>query len=292
MKKPQFIVIGIAVLATLGIFFFGRTAAKKAVVNTANTEQHSPDDGHDHSNSMPGSTILFDSVLSFSKTKIKPEQKSAIEKIESELSQVSDNQKKVMLMKQLATYWKDSIVNYLPYAWYTAEIAKLENSEKNLNFAAHLFLDGAMQQEDASYKTWMGLQAKDLFERSLKLNPDSDSTKVGLGATYLFGGVSEAPMEGLAKIKEVTDKDSTNEYALMTLASASVLSGQMDKAHERLTTVIKHHPNNVQALVMMGDLKERMGHKSEAAQFYKKVLPLVNRADLKKEIEARIKALQ
>lgn len=292
MKKPQFIVIALAVLATLGIFLFGRTAAKKTNINSANTETHSPDDGHDHSKSPIESTILFDSVLSFSKTKIKTEQKSAIEKIEAELAQSTDNQKKVLLLKQLASYWKDSIINYLPYAWYTAEIAKLENSEKNLNFAAHLFLDGAMQQEDAAYKTWMGLQAKDLFERSLKLNPDNDSTKVGLGATYMFGGISEAPMEGLAKIKEVTDKDSTNEYALMTLASGSVFSGQTEKAEARLATVIKHHPSNVQALVMMGDLKERMGHKSEATTYYKKVLPLVNRADLKKEIEARIKALQ
>ncbi len=84
---------------------------------------------------------------------------------------------------------------------------------------------------------WEALQAKDLFERSLKINPDNDSAKVGLGACYLFGNIAPNPMEGIAKIMEVVEKDSTNAYAQMTLAKGSLLSGQIDKAISRLQTV-------------------------------------------------------
>ena len=83
---------------------------------------------------------------------------------------------------------------------------------------------------------WKALQAKDLFERSLKINPDNDSAKVGLGACYLFGNISANPMEGIGKIMEVVEKDSTNAYAQMTLAKGSLLSGQSDKAISRLQT--------------------------------------------------------
>ncbi|MCH5689582.1 hypothetical protein LWM68_38345 [Niabella sp. W65] len=69
----------------------------------------------------------------------------------------------------------------------------MENSEKNLNFAGHLFLNNLQNVENGEMAKWMALQAKDLFERSLKLNPDNDSAKVGLGSTYMFGGISNAP---------------------------------------------------------------------------------------------------
>jgi hypothetical protein len=83
---------------------------------------------------------------------------------------------------QLAKFWHDSANSWEPYAWYTAEAARLENSEKNLTFAAHLFLDNLIRDDVAERRKWKALQAKDLFERSLKLNPVNDSSKVGLGA--------------------------------------------------------------------------------------------------------------
>ncbi len=73
-----------------------------------------------------------------------------------------------------------------PYAWYEAEAARLENSEKTLTFAAHLFLENLQQEENPALAKWKALQAKDLFERSLKINPDNDSAKVGLGACLSF----------------------------------------------------------------------------------------------------------
>ena len=95
---------------------------------------------------------------------------------------------------------------------------------------------------------WKALQAKDLFERSLKINPDNDSAKVGLGACYLFGNISANPMEGIAKIREVVEKDSTNIYAQMMLVKGSLISGQIDKAITRLQTVNRLHPENIEAI--------------------------------------------
>ena len=51
-------------------------------------------------------------------------------------------------------------------------------------------------------------------------------SKVGLGACYLFGNISANPMEGIGKIREVVEKDSTNIYAQMILAKGSMMSGQ------------------------------------------------------------------
>ncbi len=138
----------------------------------------------------------------------------------------------------------------------------------------------------------MALQSKDLFERALKINPNNDSAKVSMGAAYIFGGISEAPMEGIAKVKEVTDKDSTNVYAQITLATASMMSGQIDKAATRLHTVLVVQPKNLQALLMLGDVAERQGNKEEAIKWYSQSLPLITRDDIKAELEKRIKELK
>jgi cytochrome c-type biogenesis protein CcmH/NrfG len=136
------------------------------------------------------------------------------------------------------------------------------------------------------------LQAKDLFERSLKINPANDSAKVGLGASYLFGGISATPMEGILKIREVAEKDSTNVYAQMMLGKGSLLSGQYDKAIGRFQTVCRLEPANLDAILLLAEVYERTGDKKNAVSWYQKSLPLVQQAAVKKAIEQRITELK
>ena len=69
-------------------------------------------------------------------------------------------------------FWKDSVENgFLPYAYYTGEAAKLENSEKSLTFAAQLFLNNLRGQDNPALKNWMATESRDLFERAEKSEP-------------------------------------------------------------------------------------------------------------------------
>ncbi|MBK6937253.1 MAG: tetratricopeptide repeat protein [Chitinophagaceae bacterium] len=169
----------------------------------------------------------------------------------------------------------------------------MENSEKNLTFAAHLFLDNLQNEQMPEWRKWKALQAKDLFERSLTINPDNDSSKVGLGACYLFGSISAAPMEGIAKIREVADKDSTNAYAQKTLAKGSLFSGQYDKAASRLEVVVRNVKDDLDAVLLLADAYERMNEKKKAISMYEKSLPFVKQQDdLKIAIQKRIEELK
>jgi len=277
-----------AIVIVLLLTLFGRTAHKPV---------HSDDDGHNH-NGLPNSgqsmisEISFDTLLSISKQSLTPNLLNKLNTLEKDTNNNSNSINKIEAIHQLAHFWKDEGRAYIPYAWYTSEGARLENSEKNLTFAGHLFLDAVRQEQDATIKRWMALQSKDLFERALKINPNNDSAKVSLGAAYIFGGITEAPMEGIAKVKEVTDKDSTNVYGQITLATASMMSGQIDKALTRLHTVLGVQPKNLQALLMLGDIAERQGNKEEAINWYQHSLSLINRDDIKAELENRIKELK
>ncbi len=288
MKKPQYITILVSAVILLLLFFFGKTVTH---------EKHSLDDGHDHSaqsadNQDLKSNIAIDSLLSDSKKSLPAEQGIRLELLEKSITRGDVKDQKLHVFHQLANFWRDTARNFIPYAWYTAEGARLENSEKSLTFAGHLFLNGLQQQQDPELRKWMALQSKDLFERSLIINPGNDSSKVGIGATYLFGGISQAPMEGISKIREVVEKDSTNVYAQMTLAMGSLMSGQTEKAKERLVVVTRLQPANAEAALLLGDIIFFFLNKSSAILYYTKALSVIKRPDIKAEIDKRILELK
>ena len=290
MKKPQWITICAAILLTVGIYIFGRTTPKKKASTTSENVQHGPNDGHDHGPIQ--ATITIDTILNLAKKELTNEQVVRLNTLENSISRGDVKEQQLHVYHQLARFWADSARVFEPYAWYKAEAARLENSEKNLTFAARLFLENLQNDEVEQRRRWKALQAKDLFERSLTINPDNDSAKVGIGACYLFGNISSAPMEGIAKIREVVDKDSTNVYAQLTLVKGSLLSGQYDKAIGRLQTVIRIEPGNIEAILLLADMYERTGNKADAITWYQKSLPYIKLQDVKKEIEKRIEELR
>lgn len=291
VKKPQYITIFVALAALCLLWAFG-SIKPEAQANAHEGHQH------DHADQPAGETVStssfsIDSALTAAKATLLPANAARLNSLENTTQKSPDERQKLQAFRELSLYWKDSVKAFIPYAWYVAEGARLENSEKNLNFAGHLFLNNLQHVENGEMVKWMALQAKDLFERSLKLNSDNDSAKVGLGSTYMFGGISNAPMEGIAKIREVVTKDSTNLYAQMTLAMGSLMSGQTDKAKERLETIIRLDSKNLQALLLLADIYEKQDKKQDAIAYYQKALPLATEhTEMRAELQKRIDALK
>lgn len=290
MKKPQWITLAVAGILTLAIYLFARITPARNASPVAETQQHSADDGHDHG--PPAATFSIDTLLIQAKKSLTPEQMTRINNLENSITRGDVKAQQLSVYHQLSHFWKDSARIFEPYAWYEAEGARLENSEKSLTFAARLFLDELQNDQLDNRRMWKALQAKDLFERSLKINPDNDSAKVGLGACYLFGNISSNPMEGIAKIREVVQKDSTNVYAQLTLVKGSMLSGQFDKAISRLETVIKIQPRNWESHLLMADLYERKQEFKNAITWYEKSLPLLPQQEVQAAVKQRIEDLK
>jgi len=234
VKKQQFILAASGIILLLILYFFGQTVPPKKKMAT---------------NAGPGAAkvIGVQDILQASKSRLSASRLAYVNRLENSVVRGDVKNQQINAYTQLAGFWKDSVQQgFLPYAYYKGECAKLENSEKNLTFAAQLFLDNLRDQDDAGLKNWMANQAKELFERALQLNPDNDSTKIGLGACYIFGSSAdsrEEVMQGIQRILEVARRDSSNMYAQFMLGLGGIQSGQLDKAVERLTTVVGHQPN-------------------------------------------------
>jgi tetratricopeptide (TPR) repeat protein len=280
VKKPQWITVSVAILLVIILYRFGRTVPQKTSIRSDNT-------------TTVTQGFSIDSFLLAAKKQLNPEQVVRINTLENSITRGDVKNQALGVYHQLAHFWADSGQIFEPYAWYEAEAARLENSEKSLTFAARLFLDNLQEDNQDDRRKWKALQAKDLFERSLRINPENDSAKIGLGACYLFGGISAAPMEGIQKIREVVERDSTNLYGQMMLVKGSLFSGQYDKAISRLQTVNRLQPGNMETMLMLADTYERTGDKKNAILWYEKSLPFIKGADdLKAAIRQRVEALK
>ena len=240
--------------------------------------------------------IDIQDILKASKAKISPSQTDYVDRLEHSVVRGDVKEQQLKAFRQLAAFWKDSVQNgFLPFAYYNGQIAKLENSEKNLTFAAQLFLENLRLLDDPTLKSWMATQAKELFKQALVINPDNDSSKIGLGASYIFGSNAGNPqevMQGIQQILEVSRRDSTNMYAQFMLGLGGAVSGQYDKAIERLTKVVQHQPDNLEAIMKLAEINEQKGNKQEAVKWYVESKKWVTDPAATKEINIRIKSLQ
>jgi len=279
LNKQQIILVSSGVLLFCLIYFFGRTIPPKANVDRAIAATDS-------------NAVTINNILDFSKSQLTASQQSHVSMLEAAVVRGDVKEQQIKVFRQLATFWRDSAHMLIPAAYYTGEAAKLENSEKNLTFAAHFFLNGVRRQENPELRKWMAIQAKELFEKALQLNSGNDSSKVGLGSCYLFGGISEAPMQGIALIREVADRDPANMYAQFTLGLGSLMSGQLDKAVERLVKVAQNEPNNLEAILLLAEAYERKGEKANAVTWYTAGKKLVDDPGFIKDIDDRINSLK
>ena len=279
MRKPQLILIlsGLLLFSVL-YFFTPRFTAKEANAPSQSAENQ---------------VVTTESILNTAKLALSESQKISLLSIENQLIKANNAQDSLKSYKALTRFWADSAQKLAPYLYFSYSAALLENSEKSLTFAAQLLVDNLLTPDaPPALLPWIAGNAKVLLEKALVINPKNDSAKINLGACYLFGNLSDNPMQGITKIKEVVDKDSTNAYGQFILALGGKKSGQYDKAIERFLTVINIQPNQIEAMIHLAECYELTDQKALAIEWYTKVSNSVNIPEAKEAISKRIKELK
>ena len=282
MPKKQLIIAIAGLALVILLFLFGTTVAPKNKVEAP----------------VAKAVKSFD-ILQFigeEKKHLSASQLINLSKLENSVTRGDVNSQLITANTQLANFWKDSARSFEPYAYYLSEAAKLDKSEKNLTFAAQLILDNLRAEQDEAKLNWKTAQAIALFEKAIELYPNNDDLKVGLGSCYVFGkgrvGGPEETMKGIQQLLSVVRKDSNNMKAQMMLGVGGYVSGQYDKAIERLQKVIKVQPDNIEAIAFLADAYAAKGDKTEAIKWYTISKRLVNDPHYSQEVDERIKSLQ
>ena len=284
MKKQQLILTGIGILLISLLFFVGTIVAnKETIVIPAAAKSLTPQ-------------FSLDKYLLTAKQKLPVNQQNYLANLENSVKRGDVREQQIKAFNQLSVFWKDSAQVLDLYNFYTAESAKLVNSEKNLTFAAQLILRDLRNEEDLAKRGWKAEEAISLFEKAIELNPINDSLKVGLGSCYVFGkgmaGDAQSTMKGIQQLLQVVKNDSANMQAQMVLGIGGVISTQFDKAVDRLQTVVKNEPANIEAISWLADAYAGKGDKPNALKWYEISKRIINNPAYSKEVDERIKLLK
>lgn len=278
MKRAQIILISAGLLLFIGLLFFGKTVNpnKQTTITKA---------------TAPESTINFVDILSKSKQKLTAEQNARLAALENSVVRGDVQNQKIHVYHELAKFWKDTVKAFEPYAYYTAEAAKLDNSEKSLTFAAQLFIDNLLAENEPAMQNWLASNGKVLLEKALEINPANDSNKISLGACYILGNISDQPMQGILPVREIATKNPDNLYAQLVLGLGGKKSGQYDKAIERFGIIVKKNPNDLGAMFQLAECYELKGDKKNAITWYQMIQKIIPNPEAKKELQDRINQL-
>jgi tetratricopeptide (TPR) repeat protein len=279
LKKPQIITIIVGLLLVSFLYIFVPRSNKKENIAT---NQVAANEG-----------VSSQSLVEGAKTSLTAEQKIALLSIENQLNTGSKHLDSIRIYQALAQFWSKEAHRIEPYLYYTYSAALLENNEKSLTFAAQQLVDNFTNPDaPAALQNWMASNAKVLLEKALVINPINDSAKINLGACYLFGNISDNPMQGILKVKEVVDKNPHNDYGQLILALGGKKSGQYEKAIERFLIVIKDQPNNIEAMVNLAECYELTNQNAIAITWYTKLKEMVNNPEAKAALSKRIQELK
>ena len=281
--KKQTIFAGTSLIIVVLLFVFGRTSEPKKASAEPNKEQ---------------SAKAFDiqHFITDAKSNLTPSQTLYLNSLENGITRGDVPAQQLTAYNSLANFWKDSVAVFEPYAFYISEAAKLDNSEKKLTFAAQLILENLRGEQDEAKLNWQTATAIDLFERAIAVNPANDDLRIGLGSSYIFGrGRSGNPaetMKGIQELLAVARKDSTNMKAQMMLGVGGYVSGQYDKALERLNKVVANEPGNLEAIAFLADTYAAKGDKPAAIKWYTVSKRLANNPHYTEEVDKRIQMLR
>ena len=282
--KNQLILISAGIALLIALFLFGRTTSNKSLAAAEKTEKSSV------------KAFDIEQYIGLEKAKLTPNQYIIANKLANNLIAANSAVNKIEANQALAAFWKDSAKSFEPYAFYISEGSKLDNSEKNLTFAARIFLNNLRAEKDEVKLNWETTSAINLFERALKLNPDNDDLKIGLGSCYIYGkgrnGNPQETMQGIQQLLSVVRKDSNNLQAQMMLGVGGLVSGQFDKSIERLNKVVTLQPQNAEAVAYLADAYAGKGDKANAVKWYNVSKRLLNNPHYTEEVDARIKTLK
>ena len=266
------------------LFVFGKTTNNKKVITATSKE------------TTPQKTFDITAFINAEKLKLSSNQSVTLSKLENNISRGDILSQQIKANEALAAFWKDSVKSFEPYAFYTSSASKLDNSEKNLTFAARIFLDNLRGEKDEARLSWETTEAIDLFERAIKINPENDALKIGLGSCYIYGkgrsGNPQETMQGIQQLLAVVRKDSTNMEAQMMLGVGGLVSGQFEKSIERLNKVVEVQPKNAEAVAYLADAYAGKGDKANAVKWYNISKRLIDNPHYSEEVDERIKTLK
>lgn len=180
---------------------------------------------------------------------------------------------------------------YLPACEAILQIAELsqlaEDWEKSGDayYSASEFVE--QKPEIVKYALSLSLNS---FEEVAKLQPDNEEVQIRKAAIYLE--IGEDVMKGVQILLAIIKEKPNHIQANLILGRYGIISGQFDKAIERLEKVIAQQPKNTEALYFLAEAYFAIGNKEKAIETFELCKKIINNPGFSAEIDMYLEKIK
>lgn len=274
--KRGTVILGILVIIVIGGLYFGNLTTKK----------ESKPDIHAHADMDTGKS--FEEFEENQIALLSGQEQSVAQNLRDNWTKATGEKAKSAAAHEAAHFWAAKVPELEAYYHYHA--GDLENNlEELVNAGDQLFLQ-FRQSKNLEIKNNLITFALRSYEAALKLSPNDNTLKLKTGTVYVEG--SKEPMKGITLLREVIASEPDNVPALILLGRFSIMSGQYDKAKERLDQALTISPSNAEALFFMAITQQGLGNNEKAIELFEACKKLVDNPDFDAEIDGYIEDLK
>ncbi|HXH19920.1 MAG TPA: tetratricopeptide repeat protein [Chitinophagales bacterium] len=196
---------------------------------------------------------------------------------------------KQVMLNEIASLL-DSNKLHLMAAFTRKEAAAYTNNDSAWGATAKELYSLAYATDNQPLTQYVLSQVIACYERALELNAENTDAKMSLAMAYLEGQTD--PMKGVMLLREITDKDPDNITANLILGKYGIVSGQFDKAVQRLQKVLSVDSLNVDAYLYLAEAYEGMGDKAKAIETLEQCKKIVQDSGFSQQISNYIEKLK
>ncbi len=177
--------------------------------------------------------------------------RATIELLDQQYNTATNDSIKLMRLEQISSFWyKIGKVDIA--AGYASKIAQIYPTAERWALAATNYVLAAKQPNASpeNQTDWISL-AKAEFDEAIKIEPNEISHKLNRALLNVEFPSQDGPMQGILAIRKLGEENPDNTLIMFHLARLSIMSGQWDKAKERLSQLILKDPNYSRAYCLL-----------------------------------------
>lgn len=274
MSSKQVIWVVILLTAALGIYFFGnRTAPEKTEPTQSNQES-----------ALPETQIWEEANQSLTE-----EERKKVAGMEKAIDTLTNPEQRAMMYEGLSAFWNKK---GLPAASALSRLygARQTGSSSALHAAGSMLMHAAELSTDSNIQKFLFGESLETLQRASNL----DSTNLDIQADWARAVVltSANPMEGIMRLRNITQNEPRHLRANYHLARMAITSGQLPKAVARFRQIIEWYPAYPDAYLGLGEAYHEMGNSDSALYFLNQYKGLVPDPDLHQQVDEYIRQFQ
>lgn len=270
MSNKQIIWVVVLLSVAAGTYFFGaRVASEKTETHTA------------QENSVLPETMIWDEA----NQSLNEEEAKKVGAMERAIDTLTNPEQRAMIYEGLSAFWNQK---GFPAASALSRLygARQTGNSDALHAAGSLLMHAAELSTDSNTQKFLFGESLDALSRASQM----DSTNLDIQADWARAVVftSENPMEGIMRLRSITQQEPRHLRANYHLARLAITSGQLPKAIARFRQIIEWYPAYPDAYLGLGEAYHETGNSDSALYFLNQYKGLVPDPNLHQQVDEYI----